>query len=198
MANNSAAEGGALYLRQSDATVVGSVFYGNDATSSATAGDAVYLFAGSSFTGTGVTFAYNDVGGGASGDAIRLYHWPDPVSLQLDAAIIWGHGLSINDTTQTVTCSDIEGGYAGAGNISIDPQFVSPLTMDFHLEPTSPVVDRCTVPGGRSGDWDWQVRPWVVDDPTAPHDMGADEVDSISIGIFADGFETGDTSGWDF
>jgi hypothetical protein len=36
----------------------------------------------------------------------------------------------------------------------------------------------------------------VVEDPAKPYDMGADEVGSIPIGVFVDGFESGDTPAW--
>ncbi len=79
---------------------------------------------------------------------------------------IYGTGLS-------VTCSDVEGGWPGTGNIDADPLFVDPGEADFHLTLGSP----CT----NSGD-NGSVPPDLVadfeDDPRIALDvvdMGADE-----------------------
>jgi hypothetical protein len=41
----------------------------------------------------------------------------------------------------TVAYCDVEGGFAGPGNIDADPRFWDPASGDFHLQPTSPCVD---------------------------------------------------------
>ncbi len=82
-----------------------------------------------------------------------------------------------------------------------DPLFVDAGADDFHLLPDSPAIDYCDdfylpVYGP-----DIDGEPRGVDDPDVPDnfpgaifDIGADEAGPG--GIFADGFETGDTSRW--
>lgn len=59
----------------------------------------------------------------------------------------------------TVTYSDVQGGYAGTGNIDADPLFFGPLHGDFHLKPGSPCID--------TGD------PTMMDPDLSRIDMGA-------------------------
>jgi parallel beta-helix repeat protein len=64
--------------------------------------------------------------------------------------IIWGNTTPFNDTQSIITNSDIQGGYAGAGNLNIDPKFVSPqpngiaptLLGDYHVLANSSTIDR--------------------------------------------------------
>lgn len=65
-------------------------------------------------------------------------------------SIIWGNTLPFNDTQSIITYSTIQGGYAGVGNLSMDPKFVnltpdglSPnITGDYHLQASSLAIDR--------------------------------------------------------
>jgi parallel beta-helix repeat protein len=64
--------------------------------------------------------------------------------------IIWGNATPFNDTQSIVRNSDIQGGYPGAGNLNIDPKFVTPqpsgiaptLNGDYHVQATSLTIDR--------------------------------------------------------
>jgi len=78
-----------------------------------------------------------------------------------------------------VTFSDIQGGYPGEGNISVDPLFVDAANGDFHLLQASPCVD-----AGRYIDYftsDFEGDPRGYDGTAEPrgdgsdYDMGADE-----------------------
>jgi hypothetical protein len=78
-----------------------------------------------------------------------------------------------------VTYSDVDGSYAGTGNIDADPLFVS--TADLHLQSTSPCIDagsNAAVPSGVTTDLDGDPR--IVDGPDADSiatvDMGAYEL----------------------
>jgi len=88
--------------------------------------------------------------------------------------------------------------YQGA-NINQDPEFVDPLTNDFHLTAPSDCIDTGlnNAPVAPDFDIDGQARPLDGDgNGTEIIDMGADEFSPIGDLIFADGFETGDTSRW--
>jgi hypothetical protein len=133
-------------------------------------GGGVRLYLGAEMDATGSTFAYNHSGGGSSGDGIYLDAASD---LELSCSIIWGHAQSINLAGENVYYSDIEGGYVGRGNIEVDPLFVNPSGGDYHLQNTSPAIDRCL--GGTTNDLDNEHRPIVRVTDATPFDMGADE-----------------------
>jgi hypothetical protein len=86
----------------------------------------------------------------------------------------------------SVTYSNIQGGYAGTGNITGNPLFVDdrPYTEattsagDYHILPASPCIDRATGSGAPAVDIDGDNRPYdVAGKPNNPSafDMGADE-----------------------
>jgi hypothetical protein len=59
-------------------------------------------------------------------------------------SILWGNAPNEIDPlgmTPTVTYSDVAGGYAGTGNIALDPRLWAPLSGDFHLKAGSPCID---------------------------------------------------------
>ena len=75
--------------------------------------------------------------------------------------IFWGNGGEINSDggPYPVTYCDIQGGYAGIGNLSSDPLFVNAAGGDFHLQTNSPAVN--------AGD------PSILDADGSRSDMGA-------------------------
>jgi predicted outer membrane repeat protein len=172
--NNSASYGGGIYAYQSPVYLYNTLVARNDATDGT--GDGLRLYTGSSLTGENNTLANNDAGGAATGNAIGM----TSASMSLSNSIVWGHTTSINLTGQTVACSDIQGGYTGTGNMDIDPLFIDPANINFHLQSTSPVIDRCT--SGQSLDFDNESRPITYIRPATPYDMGADEA-SARVGI---------------
>lgn len=63
---------------------------------------------------------------------------------QVKNCILWGNTFpdSIDIYSDlTITYSDVEGGYSGVGNIDLDPEFVNPTILDYHLSSTSPAID---------------------------------------------------------
>jgi len=66
--------------------------------------------------------------------------WGD---INLVNCIVYNNELgSINDWgSQTITFSDIQGGWEGEGNIDSDPLFVDPPNNDYHLQVGSPCID---------------------------------------------------------
>jgi hypothetical protein len=101
--------------------------------------------------------------------------------------ILWNNPpqeiYAINNDNLTVNYSCIQGGYAGTGNIDINPAFVNtdPNDTDYHLSPNSPCIDSCdpniTDPcGERDFDLDHRGRPQDGDnDGLCIFDMGAYE-----------------------
>ncbi|MDZ7897245.1 MAG: right-handed parallel beta-helix repeat-containing protein [Arcicella sp.] len=65
-------------------------------------------------------------------------------------SIIWGNATPFNDLQSIIRNSNVQGGYAGAGNINFDPKFVnqqpdgiSPtMNGDYHVQATSLTIDR--------------------------------------------------------
>jgi hypothetical protein len=55
-------------------------------------------------------------------------------------SILWGNDYAVARTAD-ITYSNVEGGWQGQGNISIDPQFVNAAADDYHLQPLSPCID---------------------------------------------------------
>lgn len=174
---NVADYGGGVYAYDSSTVYVyNSLFARNNATSGT--GDGIRLNLNASMTGTGNTLAYNDAGGAATGQAIGLA----TSSLSLHCSIIWAHTNSIDVAGQNVTYSDIQGGYAGTGNLNLNPLFVAPGSSDYHLQNTSPVIDRCL--SGSTTDFENERRPIVLNTAASPYDMGADEASGVDrVGI---------------
>jgi predicted outer membrane repeat protein len=116
-AGNSASQGGAIYLEDSTPLLTDVAFSGNTAEEE---GGALYNTA-SSPTLINVTFSANDayVGGG-------IFN-ADGSTATLTNAILWGNTPDQigNDATSSaiVNYSDVQGGYAGTGNIASNPQF---------------------------------------------------------------------------
>ena len=76
-------------------------------------------------------------------------------------------------TVATISYSDVEGGYAGAGNIDADPRFVGP-TADYHLATASPCIDAGAAELAIVSDLDGVARP-----VGSGWDMGAYESTAI-------------------
>jgi hypothetical protein len=176
--NNTSTWGGAIYAWLDPISGVRSVYAYNClfAKNSGGGTDGIRLWTGGAtettrMIGSHNTLAYNPSAG--TGVAIAL-GGSGTKGLSLSNSIIWGHTTSIDLAGLSVTYSDIQGGYAGTGNINADPLFLSVADSNFHIQTASPAVDQC--PTGQSKDFDNAPRP--VDLPPAgadDYDMGADE-----------------------
>ena len=65
-------------------------------------------------------------------------------SSTLKNCIIWentGGSIFTSSSIPTITYSNIEGGYEGAGNLNQDPLFVDPANGNLRLQPCSPSID---------------------------------------------------------
>ncbi len=135
---------------------------------------------------TNVTFNGNSayVGGG-------IYN--DTSNPTLANCILWGDSATAmpeifdDNSTPTVTYSDIQGGYAGAGNINADPRFIDATSGNLRLGFGSPATDAGTNTGCPATDLDGLARPTDGNgDNTATCDMGAYEAGTM-LGSLAQG-----------
>jgi hypothetical protein len=79
-----------------------------------------------------------------------------------------------------VKYNDIRGGYSnGVGNINLDPKFMSPSALDWHLKAGSPAIDKATAQGAPTTDLDGRTRTINV----GMLDMGAYERFSSALNI---------------
>jgi predicted outer membrane repeat protein len=93
--------------------------------------------------------------------------------LTITNSILWNNGPNLQGgppcpTCFTATYSDIEGGWAGTGNINADPQFADASNGDYHLAAGSPAIDTGTPAGAPTHDLEGTPRD-------AAPDMGAYE-----------------------
>ena len=101
--------------------------------------------------------------------------------------------------TPNVTYSDIQGGFAGPGNINADPQFIDAAGGDYHLQNTSPCIDAANGTAATLSDFDGNGRVDVIAitntgiGTPAYTDMGAYENQGTFAGkiIFVDAHSSG-------
>jgi len=180
-------------------TVYGSVTVVSNCTVSGnrtSSGGAVTCWGSTSLTMVNCTVSNNYT---ESATAAAGLHAEDPHLTVLNS-ILWGNeSAGTSDQVSgpaTVTYSNVQGGWAGVGNIDEDPLFVDPRpasaapTADgnHHLRRESPSIDTGTADGAPPDDIDGDARP-----VGAGFDMGSDEYGPT---IFIDGFESGDRSAW--
>jgi len=166
--NSAVSEGGGIYCEDYPSpTITNCTISGN----SAGQGGGIFCY-DSSPTITNCTISGNSAvseGGGiycvweSSPTVVNSILWgdsPDEIYLEYDSTI-------------DITYSDIEGGWAGVGNIDADPLFVG--DGDYHLTANSPCIDAGTdnitnYPTLPTDDIDGDARP-----QGAGYDMGSDE-----------------------
>jgi hypothetical protein len=184
---NVASGGGGMYNSNNNSTptVTNCTFSGNFATQ----GGGMYNLA-SSPTVTNCTFSDNssafegggmyNVGGGTT----------------VTNCVLWGDGPDeIFGGAPTVSNTDVQGGFAGIGNIDTDPLFVDPDNGDLRLQPGSPCIDagdNTAVPAGTTTDLDGEPR--FVDDPNTT-DSGNGGPPVVDMGAYE--FQGGSTCPWD-
>ncbi len=104
----------------------------------------------------------HDIGGG-------IYSYKS--ILTVTNCILWGNGpeeLFLDRGAPTITYNNVEGGFAGVGNINADPKFA--LVDDYHLMPGSPCLDagdNTAVLSGVVADLEGNTR--FFDDPQTPN-----------------------------
>ena len=135
MNNQGTFGGGAYHLGNSNAIYKNVLFAGNKAI-----GGAMY----NNFSSPIITNATMAGNGGYNGAVFNSNSSPI-----IKNSILWGNIAPFNDTQSITTNSIVEGGYTGAGNLNLDPQFVNltpygltpNLSGDYKLTNTSPAID---------------------------------------------------------
>ena len=184
---NSANFGGAMQNRISSPTLTNCTFTGN----SAGEGGVIREITSNS-TLTNCTFVANSA---INGRALSCdsYQQLNPSTIQVTNCILWDGGGEIwNDdgSTITITYSDVQGGWPGAGNTNADPLFIDAANGDYHLQAGSPCIDagdNSAIPAGVIVDLDGNPR--IINGIV---DMGAYEGGKEVSGV--EDFETGDFS----
>ncbi|MDY6857447.1 MAG: right-handed parallel beta-helix repeat-containing protein [Thermodesulfobacteriota bacterium] len=137
-----------------------------------TAGDSgagIYCGTNASLTAANCTISDNTATN--NGGGVRVYGG----AMTAINCVFWGdtaagvpNEINLPGGTVDITYSDIQGGYAGVGNIDEDPLFVG--AGDYHLTMNSGCIDSGTASSAPSDDIDGDARPQANG-----YDMGADE-----------------------
>jgi parallel beta-helix repeat protein len=182
--SSGSARGGGVHCQSSTvgATLTNCVINGNRLSSpySSTYGDGVYCSSSNPVL-TNCTLSNNGTTGSTSSNSGGIYcSTSNPT---LTNCILWADApreIRVASGTPLVTYSDVQGGFAGTGNIDVDPGFA--FSDDFHLMPGSPCIDTGTnSPTGGLSTTDADGNPRLVDgngDGQAIVDMGAYESNS--------------------
>ena len=176
IANNYAYFGGGIYLRASAPTITNCMILKNWATGIIHGGGGIYIENSSPMI-TNCTLSANfadQYGGG-------IFCWNS--SPTITNSILWSDysifdpEIHVRSGSPVVTYSDVAGGWAGEGNIDLNPLFFG--GGSYHLRAVSACVDAGTDAGVYT-DIDGQTRPWG-----AGFDMGADEFSTESCSVIA-------------
>jgi len=148
IANGKADNGGAVNCTgNSSPTINHCIFRGNSASF---LGGAVYVV-GSDVVLRNCTFSGNTAafGGGAVCQASG--------TMTLVNCILWKDSPDeiSSFAERHVRYCDVQGGFAGEGNINADPLFADPASGDYHLK-------------SQAGRWDVKAKTWVKDDVMSP------------------------------
>lgn len=190
-----AGRGGGLFVKGdgSTPTVTNCLFTGNSALSGGTSsrGGGMFAHLGTSPVLTNCTL----YGNWSDGDGGAVYIWLEqdsPLLPTLTNCILWANGAGEDGPEifgpADVRYSNVQGGWAGAGNIDVDPLFVDPAGLDgdvgteddnLRLSSGSPCIDAAdnsSVPEDVETDLDGNLRIIDGDDDGLPVvDMGAYE-----------------------
>jgi len=173
--NSAGYNGGGMSNYASSPTLANCTFTDNSAKDY---GGGIHCEASSSPVMTNCTFSGNSAReGGGGGGVYSTYSSPT-----LTNCILWGDTpdeiYEQYDDSLIIYSSDIQGGYAGTGNINEDPLFLDPDNGDFHLLPDSPCIDAGTNGAEGLPAYDFEGDDRILDgdgDGEAIVDMGVDE-----------------------
>ena len=166
--------GGGMYNEDvSDPVVINCGFVGNTAT----------VGAGMANRQQSAPTVINCTFHGNTGSGMTNNNFSGPL---VNNSIFWGNRPTQIDgaSLATVRFSDVQGGFAGTGNIDADPLFVDPDNGDLRLQPGSPCIDagdNTAVPKDITTDLDGNPR--FVDDPDTP-DSGVGDPPIVDMGAY--------------
>lgn len=164
--NNSASNsGGGIYSNGGSPSITNCAIINNSTTGT---GGGIFSNSGSPSL-MNCTLAWNSAQSGGGIYSNSSYYTIHNTIFYFDAAL---QEISRNGGSITITYSNIQGGYAGEGNIDENPEFVT--GGDFHLSGASPCIDTATPENAPDTDLDDELRP-----AGEGYDMGADEFDGI-------------------
>jgi len=180
LGNESTDDGGAVYCHTASPIFINCIISSNETLDD---GGGVYLY-NSSPSFINCSIAYNSAD--SSGGGVNVTGSSSP---ELTNCILWGNTPDqIAGASATVTYSDVQGGFAGAGNINQDPLLAAPNRGDYHLRSGSACIDagnNTAVPGWLTLDFEGDDR--IIDGDSVPGaivDMGADEyIDTDGDGV---------------
>jgi len=133
---NSASGGGAVMVTNSASTWITNSLFANNSATTAIGGGAC-LSMGGSLSLTNCTISANTANGSFGGAITRIAG-----SASLDNCIVWGNTpVASQISGASASYSDVQGGFAGVGNINADPLFVNSSSGNFRLSAHSPVID---------------------------------------------------------
>lgn len=125
------------------------------------------------FNAANITVAGNDQNGAA------LLDFNQPSTISLLNSIVWNSGgisCGAGGGVCNFTYSDVQGGWPGAGNIDVNPQFVDAANGNYRLRWGSPAIDAGTNSGAPPFDLEGVARPQDGNfDGIRVTDMGAYE-----------------------
>lgn len=198
--SNTTNAGGAMYAAGGAHTVDRCRFIGNSVTAS---GACLFASGASSVIFTNSLLAGNQAGFFGSVSLSNASGSPNPVKFVnctitgnsggfsvvhgftpsvLANCILRNSGTEIQGNV-TATYSNIEGGYAGAGNIDADPLFADAPAGDYSLAAGSPCIDAGDTSALALPEMDLMQSPRLADDLATP-DTGAGAAPVIDIGAF--------------
>ena len=180
LGNESTDDGGAVYCHTASPIFINCIISSNQTLDD---GGGVHLY-NSSPSFINCSIAYNSAD--SSGGGVNVTGSSSP---ELTNCILWGNTPDqIAGASATVTYSDVQGGFAGAGNIDQDPLLAAPNRGDYHLRSGSACIDagnNTAVPGWLALDFEGDDR--IIDGDSVPGavvDMGADEyIDTDGDGV---------------
>jgi flagellar hook capping protein FlgD len=169
--------GGGVYIEKSSSPQFwNTIFLSNSTSGVGVVGGALYVKGASQPTFHNCLFTSN-----SGYDATVLYMDGVGTSATFRNSIVYGNTggtsnqrlQSVNSSVLSVNYCDVEGGFAGTGNINTNPIFAD---GEYRLAPISPCVDagsNAAVPVGLSQDRDGRLRIWDGNaDANAIVDMG--------------------------